>query len=233
MLQFVRSYILLSLFLGSVGLFAQSTADKITHDLELWQGAKVKKFITNDFYIGLNNQARFNDRIRKFKFGFFDFQTGYRFHELFRMAMGYRYTVRLVSNDNRGYIDAIVNKRFTKIRTAIDFRLKFQIAKANITQSSVEYTLRPRLGVKYYPNNWARWNFRLYTEFFYSMNENKRAFTHYRIAFGGRYRINDQLYFNMSYLMQHKFASSFPSMSHVAYITLYIKISAKTNEMSN
>lgn len=231
--KLIRPYLLFLLLLGSIGLFAQSAPKKMTHGMELWQGVKVKKFFTNDLHLGFNNQARFNDQIRKFKFAFFDLQTGYKFHELFSLAAGYRYTLRLVSTDHRGYLDAVLHKRFTKIRTAIDFKLKFQIEKATITQSKVGFKLRPKLGFKYYPNNWARWNFHLYTEWFYAINENQRAFTQYRIAFGARYRINDQLYFNMSYLMQHKFAATFPSMAHVLYVTLYIKLSPADRELNN
>lgn len=146
------SLVLLIIITSTITLYAQDT--KVTDDLELWTTIGIKKKISKNWKLSLDQSFRFTEDISRFDIYFTDLGFNYKINKHFKLGANYRF-YQNKNNDNnfktqhRFSADATYKQKIKRFSLAYRIRLQNKDEEFFNTSSSNIYNLRNKFSVDY------------------------------------------------------------------------------------
>lgn len=201
-----------------VALLFQSNLSAQSEDFELWKGIELKKAWGKKLTFSFEEQVRLNNNVSQFKSAFLDGGVRYELLKQARISLGYRYTVRLRSVNQRLYTDLSL-KLDKKWLIEPAFRLRYQedYEVGDLTERSVRPKLSLKTGIK--P---LKLDLSLAGELFYELTHEGSDFNRYRLGLGLSRPLANQSSVTINYLFQEEFNVRNPLTSSVISLSYSI-----------
>ena len=211
----------LIIFFTSSDISAQNQSD-----FGIWAGLKVNQEIVKNFSTSFRGQVRLQGNAAYFKSTFANIGFNYKFHKMFSLSAGYRYTIRPERNNHRVYGDAKFTLKPKKIRTTFKLRLRAQYVTSNDQTDLPSTVLRPRLYIGYNPKGKIakRFNFYVTGEIFYEFIQSYSSLSKYRFSGGVTYDMSDDITLNLRYVYQDEIGAVAPVQDNILYIALSVDL---------
>lgn len=196
-------------------------------DFGVWAGMKVNQKILKDLSLGVKAQVRLNGNAAYFKSAFTNVGVAYKFHKIFGLAAGYRYSIRINNNTHRTYLDLKLNYQPVE-----DLGLKFKLRVRGQYDTSSDLTddpsasLRSRLYIGFTPKGKMGKKFTIYTtgEIFYEFVQSYSSFKRWRYSAGMMYHFNKDIALNLRYILQDDIGIVEPIMDHVLVVGMVVDL---------
>lgn len=196
------------------------------HDFGIWAGLKIDQKLYKNLSFSLRGQVRLRGNAQYFRNTFINASFNYKFHKIFTLTAGYRYSVRNNGNNHRAYADAKFNFKIKPIRTIIKLRLRGQYNTSVQVNELASTILRPRLYVGYnLPGKFAkRFNIYMTGEIFYELYGSFQELNRYRLSAGITYDVSDDIELNVRYIFQDDIGIPEPLADHILYMMLSVDL---------
>ncbi|MCH2021154.1 MAG: DUF2490 domain-containing protein [Saprospiraceae bacterium] len=196
------------------------------HDFGIWSGIKLNQKIYKNLSGSFRGQVRLEGNAAYFKSTFANFAFNYKFHKMFTLTAGYRYTIKTIRNNHRVYGDAKFTYRPEKLRTTFKLRLRGQYSTDNDQTNAPSTILRPRLYIGYQPKGkfGKKFNFYITGEIFYEFVESYNSLNKYRLSAGVTYDMNSDITLNLRYIYNDDIGIVEPIQENVLFIGLEVDL---------
>jgi len=193
-------------------LYAQS------EDFQLWKGIELKKAWGKKLTFSFEEQIRLNNNVSQFRSAFLDGGVRYELLKQARISLGYRYTLRLRSVNQRLYSDLSL-KLDKKWLIEPVFRLRYQedYEVGDLTERTVRPKLSLKTGVKA-----LKLDLSFAGELFYNLSHEGNDFNRYRLGLGLSRPLANQSSVTISYLFQEEFNVRDPLSSSIISLSYSI-----------
>lgn len=174
------------------------------YDFGIWSGLKVDQKIYKSLSYAIKGQVRLEGNANYFRNTLADIGLSYKFHKLFTLRGGYRYTLGNKNNRHRGYLDAISNIKIADSGFKLNVRLRSQYDTRSDYITDQATIFRGRLYFSYKPKIKKFNDLTLYTtgEAFYEMNDQFNQFNKWRFSFGLNYELSKRVSLHLRYILQ-------------------------------
>ncbi len=199
-------------------LLFQSNLYAQSEDFELWKGIELKKDWGKKLTFSFEEQVRLNNNVSQFKSAFLDGGVRYELFKQARLSLGYRYTLRSRSVNQRLYSDLSL-KLDKKWLVEPVFRLRYQedYKVGDLPERSVRPKLSIRTKVKA-----LKLDLSLAGELFYQLSLEGNDFDRYRLGLGLSRPLANQSSVTINYLFQEEFNVRNPLTSSVISLSYSI-----------
>jgi hypothetical protein len=197
------------------------------NDFGVWAGMKVEQKILKELSIGVKAQVRLNGNAAYFKSAFTNVGVGYKFHKMFSLSAGYRYSIRVNKNTHRAYLDAKLNYQPVEdLGLRFKLRVRGQYDTSNDLTADPSVTLRSRLYIGFTPKGKVGKKFTIYTtgEIFYEFVQSYSSFKKWRYSAGMMYHFNKDIALNLRYVLQDGIETVAPIMDHVFVVGMVVDL---------
>lgn len=195
-------------------------------DFGIWSGTSVSQKIIKKLSADFQGQVRLDGNAAYFKSLYFDFGLNYKFHDIFTLSLGYRYSIGDIRNTHRVYGDLNFVYSPPKSRTTFKIRLRGQYSTSSDLSRLPETVLRPRLFVNYNPKGktFKKFNFYATGELFFTFMENFQDLSRYRVTAGATYDLSANTKINVRYIFQEGVNEVAPVQEHILSLGLIIEL---------
>ncbi len=199
-------------------LLCQSSLSAQSEDFELWKGIELEKDWGKDLTFSFEEQVRLNNNASQFKSAFLDGGVRYELLKQARISLGYRYTLRSRSVNQRLYSDLSL-KLDKKWLVKPVFRLRYQedYKRGDLPERTVRPKLSIRTGIK--P---LKLDISLAGELFYQLSPEGSDFNRYRLGLGFSRPLAARSSVTLNYLFQEEFNVRNPLTSSVISLSYSI-----------
>ncbi len=201
-------------------LFTLDSSAQNRNDFGIWGGTAFTIPIVKKLELTLDGQARLEGNARYISSVLLNSSLGYKFHDVFKMTIGHRYSLRFTGNRHRVYADLNFGYEVKAIRTTFKIRLRNQYHIYEDASQNPDFTLRPRFYIGYNPKGktWKKFNFYVLSEIFYVFEDGDNEIKKYRISGGFSYRLKKEITFNLRYIYQDGINVRRPVREHIVAI---------------
>jgi hypothetical protein len=196
------------------------------YDFGIWSGLKVDQKIYKSLSYAFKGQVRLEGNANYFRNALSDLSLSYKFHKLFTLRGGYRYTLGNKNNRHRGYLDAISNIKIANTGLKFNVRLRSQYDTRSdyiIDQAAI---FRGRLYVSYKPKikKFNDLSFYSTAEAFYEINNLFSQFNKWRFSFGLNYELSKNISLHLRYILQDDIDIKAAVMENIFMIYLSVDL---------
>ncbi len=213
-------------------LLSNSMQAQNRRDFGIWSGLKINQKLTDNLSASLRGQVRLKGNAAYFRNTFANLSLNYKFHKIFALTAGYRYSIRNNGNNHRAYADAKFIYKIKAARTTFKLRLRAQYNTSNDYSDVPSTLLRPRFYMAYAPKGsfLKRFDFYITAEIFYEFIQSSQALNKYRLSAGLIYELSKNIDLNLRYIYQDEIGIAAPVQDNVLYIVLAIDLPGFKNK---